>query len=497
MEASALQAPAGLNRISVTAPLLRLRSDEQLVALFRAGNDAAFSVIHDRYRQRLFAYSRQMLGGLAPGRRGRAAGRLPARLRRAARQRPAAVAARLAVPRRAQPLHRPAAPRHARAGRRARHRRARRCTTRSPRPSAARTCAGSSTTSAACPSSSAPRCSCARWRALLRRARRGALGVTVPAVKSLLVRARIGLVEAVEARDTACGEIRVDLASAHERGVRASGLARRHMRDCAGCREYRHQLRVARRSFAALSPAAPGPLAALLQLIGLGGAARAPRRAPERRGGRGRRRLRGHVIAGAGTATKVAAIVCGAAITAGGAVEVHHRVVDTPAPAPAAQTAAPAQSARARRRVPQPRRRPGARATTHEGLRRRRGARTRRRRRARAQAARRATRRSRRTSTTPPSLAGRASRRSSPTPPDARGGVAAPDEEAAGAALTEQRTAPERAGARSGATRPTPAAQAPGRRRPRAGQHRPAGGGRGRGHPGRGPRRPPRPQSAP
>ena len=63
MEAGALRAPAALNRISVTAPLLRLRSDEQLVALFRAGNDAAFSVIHDRYRQRLFAYSRQMLGG--------------------------------------------------------------------------------------------------------------------------------------------------------------------------------------------------------------------------------------------------------------------------------------------------------------------------------------------------------------------------------------------------------------------------------------------------
>ena len=63
MEAGALRAPATLNRISVTAPLLRLRSDEQLVALFRAGNDAAFSVIHDRYRQRLFAYSRQMLGG--------------------------------------------------------------------------------------------------------------------------------------------------------------------------------------------------------------------------------------------------------------------------------------------------------------------------------------------------------------------------------------------------------------------------------------------------
>src|SRR5204862_7378585 len=41
--------------------MLRLRSDEQLVALFRAGHDDAFRVIHDRYRQRLFAYTRQML----------------------------------------------------------------------------------------------------------------------------------------------------------------------------------------------------------------------------------------------------------------------------------------------------------------------------------------------------------------------------------------------------------------------------------------------------
>ncbi|MGI8862952.1 MAG: RNA polymerase sigma factor, partial [Solirubrobacteraceae bacterium] len=44
-------------------PLLRLRSDEQLVALFRDGHDEAFRVIHDRYRQRLFAYTRQMLHG--------------------------------------------------------------------------------------------------------------------------------------------------------------------------------------------------------------------------------------------------------------------------------------------------------------------------------------------------------------------------------------------------------------------------------------------------
>ncbi|HEX3318982.1 MAG TPA: RNA polymerase sigma factor, partial [Solirubrobacteraceae bacterium] len=44
-------------------PLLRLRSDEQLVALFRAGSEDAFRTIHDRYRSRLYAYMRQMLGG--------------------------------------------------------------------------------------------------------------------------------------------------------------------------------------------------------------------------------------------------------------------------------------------------------------------------------------------------------------------------------------------------------------------------------------------------
>ena len=65
MEASALHAPS-LTRVPLGAPLLRLRSDEQLLALFRAGNEDAFGVIHDRYRQRLFAYVRQML---SPGSR--------------------------------------------------------------------------------------------------------------------------------------------------------------------------------------------------------------------------------------------------------------------------------------------------------------------------------------------------------------------------------------------------------------------------------------------
>src|SRR4051812_37848768 len=46
-----------------------------------------------------------------------------------------------------------------------------------------------------------------------------ALDTTVPAVKSLLVRARIGLVEATDARDADCADIRHDLAASYDRGV--------------------------------------------------------------------------------------------------------------------------------------------------------------------------------------------------------------------------------------------------------------------------------------
>ena len=66
MEASTIPVPAVSSpqrgRL-VAGPLLRLRTDEQLVRLFRAGNEEAFRVIHDRFRVRLLAYARQMLGG--------------------------------------------------------------------------------------------------------------------------------------------------------------------------------------------------------------------------------------------------------------------------------------------------------------------------------------------------------------------------------------------------------------------------------------------------
>src|SRR2546423_9198067 len=78
VEASALSAPAALRRPGwQPVRLLRLRSDEQLVALFRAGSEEAFGVIHERYRQRLFAYTRQMLAGSPPNAAGALHDRFP------------------------------------------------------------------------------------------------------------------------------------------------------------------------------------------------------------------------------------------------------------------------------------------------------------------------------------------------------------------------------------------------------------------------------------
>ncbi len=319
MEASALHAPAPVGRLTVTLPLLRLRSDEQLVACFRAGSEDAFRVLHDRYRQRLFAYVRQMLS--VASRQDaedvlqdvfvRAYGALRADEReinvrawlyRVAHnrcidhlRRPAPAPVDVLEASR-KPLHDPLEE----AERREDLRRLVADVARLP----------------------------AQQRsALLMREIDGlsyqdlaaALDVTLPAVKSLLVRARVGLVEAAEARDTACCEIRGDLMAAYDRGVKASGRARRHMRECSGCREYRTALRGVRRSFAALLPGGFAPMALVAKAIGVGGAGGGAAAGSAVTAGGGS--AAGTVLAGA-TACKVAAVVCTAAITAGGAVEV-------------------------------------------------------------------------------------------------------------------------------------------------------------------------------
>jgi RNA polymerase sigma factor (sigma-70 family) len=317
VEASALRAPAGLSRRPLALPLLRLRSDDQLLSLFRGGSDEAFAVLHDRYRQRLFAYVRQMLSGSSRQdaedvmqdvfvraygalRADSRAVNVRAWLYRVAHnrcvdhlRRPVPPAAEIFELSR-KPLHDPIEE----AQRREDLARLVEDVGRLPEQQRSallmREIDGMSYADMA-----------------------GALSVTVPAVKSLLVRARIGLVEAAEARDADCAEIRDDLMDAYDRGVKASGRARRHMRTCSGCREYRTALRGMRHSFAALSPVAAGPVAIGAKLLGLGGASGGAAAGGSAAAGGG--------VAAVGTvsACKVAAVVCTAALTAGGAVEVH------------------------------------------------------------------------------------------------------------------------------------------------------------------------------
>lgn len=341
MEASALRAPAGLTRLALPSALLRLRSDEQLVAAFRQGSDEAFRVIHDRYRTRLFAYTRQMLGG-SPTDAEDALQDVFLRAYKGLRadDRPVVLKAwlyRVAHNRCIDHLRRPTPPAGdvfdvsrtpvhdplAEAERREDLRRLIADVQRLPEQ---------------------------QRSALLMRELEGlsyaelavALDTTVPAVKSLLVRARMGLAEAAEARNASCAEIRNDLAMSFAKGVRASAMARKHMRECRGCAQYRRELRQVQAGLGALMPG-PSPLALFAKLLGLGaggGGAAAGGTAAAGGGaavaGGGAAVVGGGVVAG--TTAKVAAVMCCAAITAGGAVEIKRHAID----AGTARTAKPA-----------------------------------------------------------------------------------------------------------------------------------------------------------
>ncbi|MFZ1154571.1 MAG: sigma-70 family RNA polymerase sigma factor [Solirubrobacteraceae bacterium] len=92
-----------------------------------------------------------------------------------------------------------------------------------------------------------------------------AMETTVPAVKSLLVRARISLAEAAEARKLSCDEARLELGEVAEGLVKTSPAVRRHVRDCERCRTFRKQLKDNNVALAAILPV--GPLLMLKKLV--------------------------------------------------------------------------------------------------------------------------------------------------------------------------------------------------------------------------------------
>jgi RNA polymerase sigma factor (sigma-70 family) len=189
------------------------------------------------------------------------------------------------------------------------------------------------------------------------------MDTTVPSVKSLLVRARVSLAEAAEARLLTCDEVRLELGHVAEGIAKSSAPARRHLKSCERCRVFKGELRKANRALAAVYPL--GPLVLVKKFftykVGVGAGAGASTAG----GGSGGAGIAGGAAAAAGgaaggagaggllsagfsaIATKAVAGVAAAAIVTAGAVEAKHvadphpgarpavAAVIAPAPAPA------------------------------------------------------------------------------------------------------------------------------------------------------------------
>jgi RNA polymerase sigma factor (sigma-70 family) len=84
----------------------------------------------------------------------------------------------------------------------------------------------------------------------------GVLDCEVARVKALVFRARSGLMERRDARDTPCAEVREQLANLRGGSLRRSEI-KHHLRVCEGCREYRAEVRRQRTLLAAALPVVP------------------------------------------------------------------------------------------------------------------------------------------------------------------------------------------------------------------------------------------------
>src|SRR4051812_13618484 len=264
VEASALQPRATLPALGGRSPLLRLQGDERLVALTRKGNAAAFEALVQRYESRLLAFCRHMLGS-----REDAEDVLQEVFT-------ASYNAMLADSR---PINaRPSLYRIAR----------NRCLNHLRRPVPVGQDSmdvferdGGQTTSDAVHRREEFRQIVADVQDLPETQRTAlllreidalsydqiaeAMDTTIPSVKSLLVRARVSLAEAAEARLLTCEEVRIELGKAAEGLERTSAPVRRHLRSCERCRTFRNELRKTSRALAAIYPI--GPLVLLKKLV--------------------------------------------------------------------------------------------------------------------------------------------------------------------------------------------------------------------------------------
>jgi RNA polymerase sigma factor (sigma-70 family) len=254
------------------SPLLRLQSDERLIALMRGGNGAAFEVLFGRYRTRLLGFCRHMLGSKEDAEdvlQEVFANAYNAILgdQREINVRPWLY--RIARNRCLNHLRRPTADAsdtmdehmdaHGRTAADVVHRRA---DVRHLLEDVQKLAESQRT-------------------ALLLREIDAlsydqiaeAMETTIPSVKSLLVRARMSLAEAAEARQLSCDDVRRELAEVSEGLKKASPALRRHVRECEECRDYRTQLRKTTTVMALAFPIGPLLILKKLALAKLGASA--------------------------------------------------------------------------------------------------------------------------------------------------------------------------------------------------------------------------------
>ncbi|HNG57524.1 MAG TPA: sigma-70 family RNA polymerase sigma factor, partial [Solirubrobacterales bacterium] len=272
MEASALNHAARRGLLARKSPLLKLQGDEKLVAMVRAGNSGAFDTIVDRYQARLLGFCRQMIGStedaedvlqevfvnaykamMADNReinlrpwlyriaRNRSLNHL--RKPRAVAQESMDMVPMVDAASTAEKVHN-----------REEFRQLLQDVTKLPETQRAALLLR-------------------EIDALSYEEIAEAMDTTVPSVKSLLVRARISLAEASQARQLTCGEVRVELAEAAEGLAKASGPVRRHVRDCEECAAFRKQLRTDNKALAAMMPIGvlAGLKATIAAKLGIGG----------------------------------------------------------------------------------------------------------------------------------------------------------------------------------------------------------------------------------
>jgi RNA polymerase sigma factor (sigma-70 family) len=206
-----------------------------------------------------------------------------------------------------------------------------------------------------------------------------AMETTVPSVKSLLVRARVSLAEASQARMLTCEEVREELGEVAEGLLRRPGpLVRRHLRTCERCSTFKSQLNETSKALAAVLPIGlmvGGPLAFLRKFAILhighsagagssasGASAAGQAAAVGSTAAAGASAVMGSTSTGfisasvGAIATKAAAGLAAAALVTAGAVEVDHsarapvhhhpaaatQLAELPSSTPAAPTPAPA-----------------------------------------------------------------------------------------------------------------------------------------------------------